>query len=43
MASKFDYLIKKIDESDFQDYPFRHIEISNFLNEEDFELIITSE
>jgi len=43
MVSRFDYLIKKIDEADFLDYPFRHIEISNFFSEEDFEEIITSE
>lgn len=41
MSSRFDYLIAKIEDADFSEHPFKHIEITNFLNEDDFNEIIS--
>ena len=42
-ASRFSYLIDKIDKASFEDQPFKHIYIENFFNNSDFEEIITSD
>ena len=42
MSSKFDYLISKIETANFLDSPFKHIEINDFLREDDFKDIISS-
>tara|TARA_Y100000748_G_scaffold297068_1_gene290596 strand:- start:511 stop:1413 length:903 start_codon:yes stop_codon:yes gene_type:complete len=38
----FDYLLNKIENSSFEDYPFKHIFIKNFFKESHFEQIINS-
>jgi hypothetical protein len=40
MSHSFDYLIEKINNSSFQDSPFKHIYIENFFSDEHFEEII---
>ena len=37
---KFDYLIDKINDSDFKVEPFKHIYIENFFKEQEFNSII---
>jgi hypothetical protein len=41
MKSRFAYLIKKVNQVEFSEYPFRHIEINDFINEDDFNEIIS--
>ena len=41
--SKFNYLIKKIEDAKFEDAPFKHLHIRNFLEDDDFKKIINSE
>ena len=36
----FEYLLEKILKSDFKDQPFKHIEIKNFFNKDDFQNIL---
>jgi hypothetical protein len=43
MSDKFKYLIDKIKNAEFQELPFKHLEINEFLNEKDFKEIISSE
>lgn len=38
----FNYLIKKINKSKFKTYPFKHIYIENFFNNNDFKKLISS-
>ena len=38
----FEYLLKKIDRSKFKTYPFKHIYIENFFNNDDFKKLISS-
>ena len=40
--ARFDYLIPKIRDAAFTDVPFRHIELMNFLSEEDFRALTTA-
>ena len=40
---RFDYLIEKIQQKDFESSPFKHLEINNFFSENDFREIITSD
>jgi hypothetical protein len=40
--SKYNYLLKKIRETDFSTKPFKHLYIENFFNEKDFSDIINS-
>ena len=40
MATDFSYLAKKITDSDFAEYPFKHVYIEDFLQPEHFEAII---
>lgn len=40
--SRFDYLIEKIAKAPFQDVPFKHIEIKDFFNSDDFQEITSS-
>ncbi len=40
--ARFDYLLQKIRDAKFTDVPFRHIEIMDFLSEEDFHALITA-
>ena len=39
MADNFSYLIDKIKEAEFQELPFKHLELKQFLNEKDFKEI----
>ena len=34
--SKFNYLIKKIEDAKFEDAPFKHLHIRNFREDDDF-------
>ena len=43
MNNKFNYLIDKINKSPQTDYPFELVEINNFLNDKDFNEIISAE
>lgn len=38
----FNYLLEKIAAADFEDEPFRHIEINNFFSKADFEAIVSA-
>ena len=42
MSDKFTYLIDKIKAAKFHELPFKHLEISEFLNEKDFNIITNS-
>src|SRR5688500_9640560 len=42
MAQRFSYLLDEIVNAEFQQYPFKHIYIDNFLREKDFAEIISS-
>lgn len=43
MTSEFDYLINKIEAADWEREPFKHIEIAEFINPNDFHEIISCE
>ena len=42
MTENFTYLIDKIKKAEFQELPFKHLELSEFLNEKDFNEITSS-
>jgi len=42
-GSRFSYLLDKINEAPFEAEPFRHVDIKNFFNKNDFKEIITSD